>query len=541
MANSLLKGPIETRVEGPPVIQVFAASQRVQRFLSRALVALGALAASAQANAPLDIRIALVIGNSAYPGNAALSNPANDAKAMSEQLRKLGFQVLELRDGSRGQMTEAIDDARKRLQGKNGVGMLYYAGHGLQINWRNYMVPVDAHPKSQNDVVAQAVDVDAVINAFKEAGNRVNILVLDACRNNPFDGTASAKGLAQIDAVPGTFLAYATAPGNTADDGEGSNGLYTGYLLQELAKPVSRIEDVFKRVRLQVRQKSRGSQIPWESTSLEEDFVFNDGRSPGATVPMAPPPKPKPAELDQRFLREKAEWDRIKASRNPDDFYAFLQAYPSSAISEAVQSRLDQLSKPLVTATPVHGRHSVQRDVQVGDEIEQVYRDYLTNLETRRETLRVTSIKDGIIEINNGQQIVTLAGGTIRNDIGIEFDPPIQSLPADEFQIGKRWVSRSQETMPKHIPTPIGDVGWVEQDMRVVAYEEITVPAGTMYAYRIEASLRSYRGLSGKLTYWVDSRGTIAKYVRRAKVSVANGATRDNSWTREVVRIHKPR
>lgn len=523
------------------MIQVFAVSRHAQRFFARGLVALGALAASAQANAPLDIRIALVIGNSAYPGTAALSNPANDAKAMSEQLRKLGFQVLELRDGSRGQMTEAIDDARKRLQGKNGVGMLYYAGHGLQINWRNYMVPVDAQPKTQNDVVAQAVDVDAVINAFKQAGNRVNILVLDACRNNPYDGTASAKGLAQIDAVPGTFLAYATAPGNTADDGEGSNGLYTGYLLQELAKPVSRIEDVFKRVRLQVRQKSRGQQIPWESTSLEEDFVFNDGRGPGATTPIAPLPKPKPEELDQRFLREKAEWDRIKASRNPDDFYAFLQAYPSSAISEAAQSRLDQLSKPEIAATPVQGRSTVKRDVRVGDEIEYVYRDHLTNLETRRETLRVTSIKDGVVEINNGQQIVTLAGGTIRNDMGIDFDPPVQSLPADEFQIGKRWVSRSQQTMPKNIPTPIGDVGWVEQDMKVVAYEQVTVPAGTMYAYRIEADLRSYRGLSGKLTYWVDSQGTIAKYVRKARVSLSNGVTRDSSWTREVARIHKPR
>lgn len=521
--------------------QIFVASQRLQRFLSRALVALGALAASAHANAPLDIRIALVIGNSAYPGNAALSNPANDAKAMSEQLRKLGFQVLELRDGSRGQMTEAIDDARKRLQGKNGVGMLYYAGHGLQINWRNYMVPVDAHPKSQNDVVAQAVDVDAVINAFKEAGNRVNILVLDACRNNPFDGTASAKGLAQIDAVPGTFLAYATAPGNTADDGEGSNGLYTGYLLQELAKPVSRIEDVFKRVRLQVRQKSRGNQIPWESTSLEEDFIFNDGRSPGATVAMAPPPKPKPEELDQRFLREKAEWDRIKASPNPDDFYAFLQAYPSSAISEAAQSRLDQLAKPEITATPVQGRNSVKRDVRVGDEVEYVYRDHLTNLETRRETIRVTSIKDGIVEINNGQQIVTLAGGTIRNDAGIDFDPPVQSLPADEFQIGKSWVSRSQQTMPKTIATPLGNEGWMEQAMKIVAYEQVTVPAGTMHAYRIEATLRSYRGLSGKLTYWVDSSGTIVKLIRQARISSHTGGSRDSSWTREVARIHKPR
>lgn len=523
------------------MIQVFAASHYAKRLLARSLVALGALAASAQANAPLDVRIALVIGNSAYSGSAALANPANDAKAMSEQLRKLGFQVLELRDGSRSQMTEAIDDVRKQLQGRSGVGMLYYAGHGVQIDWRNYMVPVDARPRSQTEVVAQAVDVEAVINAFKQAGNRVNILVLDACRNNPFEGTASVRGLAQLDAVPGTFLAYATAPGNVADDGENTNGLYTTYLLQELARPTARIEDVFKRVRLQVRQKSRGSQIPWESTSLEEDFVFNDGRGSGTVVAAAPPPKPQQQERDQIFVREKAEWDRIKHSRNPDDFYAFLQIFPNGMVSEAAQSRLDQLAQPQVIPTPVQGRHSVQRDVRLGDEIEYVYRDYLTQLETRRETLRVTAIKDGVVEINNGQQIVTLAGGTVRNDMGIDFDPPLQTLPADEFQIGKHWVSRSQQTMPKSIPTPIGDVGWIEQEMKVTAYEQITVPAGTMHAYRIEASLRSYRGLSGKVTYWVDSRGTIAKYVRQARVSLANGMTRDNSWTREVARIHKPR
>ncbi|MFY3385875.1 caspase family protein [Paracidovorax sp. MALMAid1276] len=523
------------------MMNFMARSMDARRILPRTLLALALLTTSAQANAPLDIRIALVIGNSAYPGNAALANPANDAKAMAEQLRKLGFEVLELRDGSRDQMTRAIDSARKQLQGKNGIGMLYYAGHGLQIDWRNYMVPVDARPRSQTEVVTQSVDVDAVINAFKQAGNRVNILVLDACRNNPFEGTASVKGLAQIDAVPGTFLAYATAPGNTADDGEGSNGLYTGYLLQELAKPTARIEDVFKRVRLQVRQKSRGSQIPWESTSLEEDFVFNDGRTPGSVTAVAPLPKPSPQERDKLFLQEKAEWDRIKSSQNPDDFYALLQKYPNGMVSEAAQSRLDQLSKPQVVPTPVQGRNTVQRDSRVGDEVEFVYQDFLTKLETRRETIRVTAIKDGVVEFNNGQQIVTLAGGTIKNDQGVTFDPPVQSLPADEFQIGKRWVSRSQMTMPKHLSTATGDVGWMEQDMRVVAYEQVSVPAGTLPAYRIEAELRSYRGLSGKLTYWVDSNGLILKMVRRARVSLPNGVTHDSSWTREVARIHRPR
>ena len=245
---------------------------------SRLLAAPFLVSIAATAQAPLDIRIALVIGNSAYAGSAALSNPANDAAAMGAALRRLGFTVIELRDGSRAQMVEAVSTISSSLKGKQGVGMLYYAGHGLQVDWRNYMVPIDARMSVAADVLTQTIGIDTVINAFKTAGNRMNIVVLDACRDNPFLGTGSIKGLAQLDAPPGTFLAYATAPGNVAEDGtSGSNGLYTGYLVQELAKPAARIEDVFKRVRLQVRQKSNGRQIPWESTSLEDDFYFNDG------------------------------------------------------------------------------------------------------------------------------------------------------------------------------------------------------------------------------------------------------------------------
>jgi uncharacterized caspase-like protein len=241
----------------------------------------GSLAvASVGAQAPLDIRVALIIGNSAYVGAPVLGNPANDARAMSEVLRSLGFSVVELRDGNRVQMAAAITRVRDSLKGKQGVGMLYYAGHGLQLDWHNYMVPVDARLNIAADVAVQTIDLSSVIDAFKVAGNRMNIVVLDACRDNPFaSSTSSAKGLAQLDAPPGTFLAYATAPGNVAEDGDekSGNGLYTQYLLQELKKPTAKIEDVFKRVRLNVRKQSQGRQIPWESTSLEDDFFFNDG------------------------------------------------------------------------------------------------------------------------------------------------------------------------------------------------------------------------------------------------------------------------
>ena len=234
---------------------------------------------SVSAQAPLDVRVALTIGNSAC-ANSPLVNPANDARAMGEILRSLGFQVIELRDGSKVQMSAAISQVSDALKGKQGVGMLYYAGHGLQLDWRNYMVPVDASLKSAADVPSQTIDLAGMMEIFKGAGNRMNIVVLDACRDNPFGAdTRSAKGLAQLDAPPSTFLAYATAPGNVAEDGDekSGNGLYTRFLLQELKRPTTRIEDVFKRVRLNVRKQSQGRQIPWESTSLEEDFYFNDG------------------------------------------------------------------------------------------------------------------------------------------------------------------------------------------------------------------------------------------------------------------------
>ena len=233
---------------------------------------------STNAQAPLDVRVALVIGNAAYKNIPALGNATNDAKAMSTVLRKLGFSVVEVVDGDKAQMVKAITQMQTLLQGKQAVGMLYYAGHGLQLDWRNYMVPVDAKLSQASDIVSQTVDIENVIDTMKRSATRMNIIVLDACRDNPFAGKASGKGLAQLDAPPGTYLAFATSPGNVAEDGDETtgNGLFTHYLLKELQRP-ARIEDLFKRVRLQVRQKSQGRQIPWDSSSLEADFAFNDG------------------------------------------------------------------------------------------------------------------------------------------------------------------------------------------------------------------------------------------------------------------------
>jgi uncharacterized caspase-like protein len=327
--------------------------------LSRTLAVACTLAAfSVSAQAPLDIRVALVIGNAAYAGAAALANPVNDAHAMADTLKHLGFTVVELRDGGKAQMVEAIDKVRKSLNGKEGVGMLYYAGHGLQLDWHNYMVPVDVKLTSAADVPMQMVDVNAVIDAFKLAGNRMNILVLDACRDNPFKVSGSAKGLAPLDALPGTFLAYATAPGNVAEDGDQAtvdgkpgNGLYTQYLLAELSKPTVKIEDIFKRTRLAVRTASSGRQVPWESTSLEEDFFFQ--RSANAAL--------SPEETERQFQLQLDQWTRLQTSSQLGDLQKFLADFPSGPFSELAQFRFNRIYKAEMQARAAQAAREAER------------------------------------------------------------------------------------------------------------------------------------------------------------------------------------
>ncbi len=488
---------------------------------------LAALPAAAQA--PLDLRVALVIGNSAY-ARAPLLNPANDAQAMAKALKGLGFDVVELRDGSKEQMAEAIAEVRETLKGKQGVGMLYYAGHGLQLDWRNYMVPVDARLAKATDVPEQTVDVGSVIEAFKTAGNRMNILVLDACRNNPFSGTASGKGLAQLDAPPGTFLAYATAPGNVAEDGDAStgNGLYTQFLLAELGKPAARIEDVFKRVRFQVRQKSAGRQIPWESTSLEEDFYFNDALSVAAKAERDRQAASKDAR-DKAFALEKAEWDRIKDSKNADDLYVFLQRYPNGLISEQAQFRLEQLQKAGVVGAPgldgIRPLPASQARFKIGDRF--VYRESdAYGKEGKPRDLRVTRVDASSAVINDGAEVWDLMGNLV-TDAGGTRSPAKAWFPA-ELAIGKKWRSAYG------IRNQYGDftLFW---DFKVVAIETVTVPAGTFKAFRIEGSSESSANLYQTETYWIDP--TTFLMVKDVFLRRKTGGAIDGGYQRELVSV----
>jgi uncharacterized caspase-like protein len=249
------------------------------------------LLCQAAAQAQSDPRVALIIGNGAYQFDK-LKNPVNDATDMAESLKPLGFKVILRTDATQRQMKRALREFRAELT-RGGVGLFYYAGHGVQSKGRNYLVPVGADIEQESDIEDEAVDANLILSYMEEAGTRVNIVVLDACRNNPFArGFRSAnRGLAIMETVAkGTFIAYATAPGSVAGDGDGRNGLYTKHLLASLRDPDSDIERVFKRVRTNVAAETKNAQIPWDSSSLLGDFRFR---------PERPKPVPTAANGDK--------------------------------------------------------------------------------------------------------------------------------------------------------------------------------------------------------------------------------------------------
>ena len=219
-------------------------------------------------------RAALVIGNSAY-SVSPLRNPVNDARAMAEALQATGFRVRLIENAKRSTMRQAIREWGDELV-EGGVALFYFAGHGMQIRGRNYLIPVGADIQRENEVEDESVDANTVLGKLDSVRNSLNIVILDACRNNPFQRSfrSSQQGLAQMDAPSGTLVAFATAPGSVAADGEGANGLYTQHLLKQIRTPGLSVEELFKRVRIGVTTDTADRQVPWESSSLKGDFFF---------------------------------------------------------------------------------------------------------------------------------------------------------------------------------------------------------------------------------------------------------------------------
>jgi hypothetical protein len=267
----------------------------------------GAHGAPAAAHASAEKRVALVIGNAAYP-ESPLNNPGNDARDVSAKLSALGFDVIERTDLTVRQIGSALREFRSKL-GPGAVAVVFYAGHGLQIKGENYLVAVDAEIASEEDVPNQSLAVKQIFDVLDDARTGLNLVFLDACRNNPFVRRfrSVAPGLAKIEAPSGTIISYATRPGSVALDGSGHNGLYTQYLLAAMDRTAEEpVELMLKTVARGVKVASKGEQEPWMEGSIEGDFCFGgcaNAPPPSGShviVDPAPPWSGRPPDAPQR-------------------------------------------------------------------------------------------------------------------------------------------------------------------------------------------------------------------------------------------------
>jgi uncharacterized caspase-like protein len=506
-------------------------------------------------------RVALVIGNSAYP-KAALLNPRNDARAIGDLLRQAGFVVDQRLDTTQSQLREAVTHFGESIKDPQvKFGLFYYAGHGLQLDWRNYLVPVSAKISTLEDVRQQTVDVSELLAYMDQAKGRNFLVILDACRDDPFAGSfrPPARGLSQFDAPVGSLLAFATAPGNVAIDGDGENGLYTSNLLREFSVRGVKVEDAFKRVRLGVRIASDGLQVPWESTSLEDDLY------------LFPVERKKLTEEEQELLLEQelASWQRVKSTRDHLELAKFIREYPSGAVSELAQSRLNRLlaerarqaqpqktsalpvlvasldarsgfemalAQPdkaampaaapdtgvVIAATPYYkGYHEHVRQYHVGDVFEYRVLDAYTGA-GKPLSMRVTAVDEAAdrVEYNGGEYVSDTMGNTAANPRG-GFSTPRQFYPAELF-VGKKWHTIFKQSRPS------GLVYTFSYDMKVTARETVTVPAGTFDTFKIEA-----RGFNMQLGARIDrniwvSPGISGDIAHEIAVHLRNGAIEQN-------------
>lgn len=438
---------------------------------------LAAIDNSASSGTP---RVGLVIGNSRY-GASPLRNPVNDAKAIAESLSSLGFSVDVLLDAGLKEMAAAIKKYGARVANEKAVGLFYYAGHGAQLAWRNFLIPVDAAIEHLEDLPKQCVELSLLLGALNKAANPMNIIILDACRDNPFGNRVltEQKGLSQFDAPPSSLLAYATAPGNTASDGRGSNGLFTENLLREMRVPEAKLEDVFKRVRLNVRLQSSGQQVPWESTSLEDDFYF---------VPQGKARKESEDEQKRRFAEEQSVWNQAENASSVQPLEAYLRKYPNGNFSQLAQARLDKMlaaqgeKKAQIISSEKNpfskGAANGGGDYTLGDKFSHVVKDIYTELVEREFTNVVTAVSERATEFNNGLRVIDLLGNEIKS-YNPRFLSSAQFFPAEYF-VGQKWHTRFGWRKSNGTPSEI------EVEFKVVGREKQKTSFGEFYPFVVE-------------------------------------------------------
>lgn len=290
-------------------------------------------------------RVALVIGNSNYQNAPQLANPDNDAQSMAQFLNSAGFEVVAATDLNQNDMLRVVQDfsAKVSARGPNTVAMVYYAGHGVQLAGENYLVPVDAKVSNPTELISNSVRLVDVMSTLETIPSRMRIVILDACRNNPFPTVNDAgRGLAIVDAPNGSIVGYSTAPGAEALDGTGGHSPYTQAFLNVAREPNVPIEQLFKRIRLQVNQSTSGAQIPWESSSLTSDFTFfGDTVVAASRAPVNAPVVQMAANLPSRSTRQ--AYDYVVSEGRPEYYQEFIQMYPHDPLCDHVRWLLNNI------------------------------------------------------------------------------------------------------------------------------------------------------------------------------------------------------
>lgn len=293
-------------------------------------------------------RIALVIGNANYAHAGVLRNPVNDATDVARSLQSLGFAVTLRTNLTQREFNRALTAFGEQVR-PGTVALFFYAGHGIQSRGQNFLIPVDAQIRQESAVRSETVNVDQVFDQLQTAS--VGLVILDACRNNPFERSfrsGAGSGLAQLDAPRGTLIAFSTAPGRVAEDGTGTrNSPYTAALVKALGQPERPVETVFKEVRREVGEATANRQLPWETSSLIGEFYF---RTPAtAAAALGSPPQAAPAAAagsatrDADLTVELAFWDAIKNSTQATDYEAYLAQYPDGRFAVLARARLRTL------------------------------------------------------------------------------------------------------------------------------------------------------------------------------------------------------
>jgi hypothetical protein len=456
-------------------------------------------------------RHALLFGIEKYKNIPELINPKNDASSFGQLLADSGWQVSTEIDATKNQIEDTLEkfEAQTRAS-KSNLAIIYFAGHGVQLNWRNYLVPIDAEATSIEELQRSCVDLNSVLEKFSVRAETSFIFIIDACRNDPFKKTyiPLRKGLAQFDAPPNCLIAYATSPGGVSSNGVGSNGLYTQYLLQEFSAKDIRIYDALKRVRLDVRLASKGQQVPWETTAIDFDYSVSGSVTAEVTE----------AALQRELQAELEMWRGVRSSLAPEDLLAYLRTYPNGRYCEIAEMRLnrllagelgasksetfaDQLGDTFIGAVDVStnpfsaGRFKMGRLFSMDD----VAAFKVTDIDGKVKnpyTMLVTDIDvdtDRVI-LNGGDEILDSMGNYLlahesrdavprwKNEGG-GAEMPRQMVPS-EIYVGRAWTAYWVQGNRRKDQAPLN----FYVKVRVTAFEKVRVPAGEFNAFRIEAN-----------------------------------------------------